>query len=81
MKQARGFTLIELLITFMIAAILAALAAPSFTSFIKNNRLTTTTNDLLADLALARSEAAKRGQQVTLCISTNGSSCTGEPTG
>ena len=77
MKQARGFTLIELLITVTIAAILAALAAPSFTSFIKNNRLTTTANDLIADLALARSEAAKRGQRVTLCISTSGNSCTG----
>ena len=77
MKQARAFTLIELMVTLAIAAILMALAAPSFVSFIKNNRLTTTTNDLIGDLGLARSEAAKRGQRVTLCISTSGNSCTG----
>jgi len=72
-----GFTLIELLITIAIAAILFAIATPSFTGMIKNNRLAVQTNDLVADLALARGEAAKRGTRVSICISTNGTSCTG----
>jgi len=77
MKDYRGFTLVELMVTLAIAAILLSIAAPNFVSFIKNNRITTITNDLLADLALARSEAAKRGQAVSICISSNGTTCTG----
>lgn len=72
-----GFTLIELLITIAIAAILLAIATPSFTTMIKNNRLAVQTNDLVADLALARGEAAKRSTSVSICISSNGTSCTG----
>lgn len=77
MEDDRGFTLIELMMTLAVAAILLGIAAPGFVSIIKNNRITTVTNDLLADLALARSEAAKRGQNVSICISSNGTSCTG----
>lgn len=77
MNTKSGFTLIELLITVVIAAVLAALAAPSLAAFLKNNRLTSATNDLLGDLAVARSEAAKRGSPVTICVSTDGASCTG----
>lgn len=72
-----GFTLIELLITITIAAILLAIAAPSFNDIIKNNRLAVQTNDLVGDIALARGEAAKRGVRVTMCISSDGSTCTG----
>ena len=77
MEDDRGFTLIELMMTLAVVAILLGIAAPGFVSIIKNNRITTVTNDLLADLALARSEAAKRGQSVSICISSNGTSCTG----
>lgn len=77
MKDYQGFTLVELMVTLAIAAILLSIAAPNFVSLTKNDRITTVTNDLLADLALARSEAAKRGQSVSVCISSDGSTCTG----
>ncbi|MFQ5759463.1 MAG: GspH/FimT family pseudopilin [Acidiferrobacterales bacterium] len=70
-----GFTLIELITTLVIAAILMAMAAPSFTSFIKNNRLVSQTNELLADLAFARSEGVKRAANITVCKSTDGLTC------
>ncbi len=70
-----GFTLIELITTLVIASILMALAAPSFSNFVKNNRLTTQANGILADLALARSEAIKRAATITVCKSTDSLTC------
>lgn len=77
-KQVQtGFTLIELMVVVSIVAILAGAGVPSFISMIKDNRLVTATNDLKVDLALARSESAKRGMRVTVCVSSNGSTCAG----
>ena len=61
-----GFTLMELMVTIAIAAILVGIAIPSFTSIITSNRLTTSANELVTALNLARSEAVKRGQQVVV---------------
>ena len=72
----QGFTLIELIVTLSIAAILLSVAVPSYQATVVNNRLATDANRLLADLALARSEAVKRGTRVTLCKSADGAACT-----
>jgi type IV fimbrial biogenesis protein FimT len=67
MLLQRGFTLVELVITLVVAAILLAVAVPSFTTLVKNNRMTTQINGLAVSLNLARSEAVKRGVSVTVC--------------
>ncbi len=74
--SSSGFTLIELIIAMTIVGILTALAFPSFREFIQNQRLSTQTNELVSDLAFARSEAVKRKGPVTVCVSTSGTGCT-----
>lgn len=75
-SNPNGYTLIELLVTIAIAAILAAVAVPSFQEIFRSNRLSSQTSDLVAALNLARSEALRRGYRVTICKSSDGSSCT-----
>ena len=77
----RGFTLLELMVTVAIVAILAMLAAPAFDSMLKANRTRTVARELMASLNLARSEAARRGQPVSVCRSSDGSSCAASGTG
>jgi type IV fimbrial biogenesis protein FimT len=67
-----GFTLIELLITISIAAILMAVAIPSFSSFVSAQRIRTASFDLSSALIYARSEALKRNADVTLTSAAGG---------
>ena len=76
-KKSTGFTLIELIVTVSVAAILMSIAVPSFKSMIDSNRLSTGTNELVSAFILARSEALKRSQNVTVCTSTNSTNCAG----
>lgn len=68
-----GFTMIELMITVALASILLAVAVPSFNQMIVSGRLTAQTNEMVAALSLARSEAIKRNANVTLCRADNNS--------
>ncbi len=76
MKTNAGFTLIELLMTVFIAAIVLTLGVPSFQEMSRSNQLTTQTNDLVTAFNLARSEAVKRRSPVSVCTSSNQTSCT-----
>ena len=75
MKRNFGFTLIELMITVALLALLLTLGVPSFLGAVEQNNLATKHNLMVSSINMARSEAVKRGQTVTLCKSTDGSTC------
>jgi type IV fimbrial biogenesis protein FimT len=69
--NGRGFTLVELLVVLAVGASLLAIAVPGYAYLVNASRLTTLTNDLVATLHLARSEAIRRGTRVTICKTSN----------
>jgi type IV fimbrial biogenesis protein FimT len=75
MKKNTGFTLIELLITIAIISVLLVVGMPSLKNFMQGSQLVASTNELVTAFNVARSEAIKRNGSVTVCESTNGTTC------
>jgi prepilin-type N-terminal cleavage/methylation domain-containing protein len=65
-KIEKGFSLVELLVVIGIGAILLASALPSVGEYLRNNRITSQTNTLVAAINFARGEAITRNQNVFL---------------
>lgn len=78
-RRARGFTLAELLFGLAIAALLAAMALPSFAAFRRAADLSTATHQLLWALHFARSSAILNGAPVTLCLTADDRTCLSSP--
>jgi type IV fimbrial biogenesis protein FimT len=66
-----GFTVVELMFTIVVLAVLLGLGVPNFRDFVRNSRMASAANDLLADVNLARSEAVKRRVAVGVCSSAS----------
>lgn len=63
-----AFTLIEAMIALAILATLMATGAPSLVSFIQNQQLRSSAEDLQSGLSLARAEAMRRNARVNLWL-------------
>jgi len=78
-RQARhrqhGFSLLELVVAIVVAAILAALAVPSFRTMVQKHRLRAATDSLQAAVQYARTEAVVRANYVSVCASADGATC------
>lgn len=77
MKKSLGYTLIELMAILAVASILVTIGLPMMKVFFDSNRMISNSNDLVAGLNIARSEAIKQQIRVTLCQSDDTASCTG----
>lgn len=75
-NNSSGFSLLELMVTLTVAAILLLIAVPSFRDAIHRNQVSSASNALLAGLSYARTEAINRSQLVSMCPSSDGTSCT-----
>jgi len=78
MRANRGFTLLEAVVVMAMVAVLMAIAVPSYRYVTNSNRIAGEINGLLGDMQFARAEAIKEGQTVTVCVSSNGTSCAGD---
>jgi len=66
-----GLTAIEMMVVIAIVGILATIAFPAYQGLVQNFRTRTLATDLRSTLSLARSEAIKRSQTVTICPTAN----------
>lgn len=71
---ARGYSLTNLVTTMAIAGIVTS-GVPVMQNLVLDQRLVAHTSQIFGDLQLARSEAIKRGVQITLCKSSDGTAC------
>jgi type IV fimbrial biogenesis protein FimT len=67
MNSYKGMTLVELMIAVAIAAILLAVAAPSFHDLIVKSQIETLQNNFANAVITARTEATSRGRTIRVC--------------
>lgn len=68
-SSARGLTLLEVLVVVALVGIMLTIAIPAYSSFVTYNRMAGEMAEFTETLMLARSEAIKRGETVTVCTS------------
>lgn len=68
--RVQGMTLVELMLVVALLAIFTVVAVPGFQSLQQRTQMRTEATRLLAALNLARSEAVRRNQPVSLCPSS-----------
>lgn len=72
---ARGFTLLEALVVLALVGILVAMAAPVMSDLRSRHQVQAQAEGLLGSLVLARSEALRRQQRVSLCAQGTQGTC------
>ena len=75
MRRENGFTLIELMIAVGLTGLLLSMAVPALDIFVSNARQTGAINDFVSTIHKARSTAVTTNTRVTICPSSNGTSC------
>ncbi|UTW05728.1 GspH/FimT family pseudopilin (plasmid) [Amphritea atlantica] len=71
-KFSQGLTVIELMITLVVIGVLAAIAAPSFSGFMKKSKLTGAAEKVFSQLQYARSESIASGKDIFVSFKDTG---------
>ena len=71
--KGRGFTLIELMAALAILALLLLLGIPSFTTFLRNSEIRSTSESIINGLRTASAEATRRNARVAFTLTGTGS--------
>lgn len=79
-RAERGFGLVELMVAIIVAAILTAIALPSFRTTLQKHRLRVSADNLQSSVQYARTEAVLRATYVSVCASADGATCSGAAT-
>jgi type IV fimbrial biogenesis protein FimT len=76
MRKNAGFTLAELMVVIAIIAVVSAIAMPNMLTWRQKHRVGSAARDILNALEIARSEAVRDDQQVTVTFDFGGDSFT-----
>lgn len=74
-RARAGVTLIELLFTLVLLGILASLAAPRLSAWIRRTEMTALLDELTADIFYARMLAVRTGRRVEIRFSAGSNRC------
>ena len=74
-NSVSGFTLMELMLVVSVLGVLAVVGLPSLGDMVARAETNGASRELQTAFSLAKSEAIKRGQTVSLCASTAGTDC------
>ena len=74
-KHGRGVTLVELSTTLLAVAVVLTLGIPAFQGLHTDMQCDQVSSALMASFAQARSEAVRRGVDIRVCPSADGSTC------
>jgi type IV fimbrial biogenesis protein FimT len=67
-SRIRGFTFLELMVALTIMGMLLMLGMPSFTTFVRNSEVRSTTESISNGLRAARSEATRLNRPVSFTL-------------
>jgi type IV fimbrial biogenesis protein FimT len=70
----RGFSLVELMVVVIIIAIIAAIAIPTFRTWIRNTRVRTTADSIVAGFQMAKNESLRRNVDIRLTFNADDTS-------
>ncbi|MBI1821210.1 MAG: prepilin-type N-terminal cleavage/methylation domain-containing protein [Nitrospirae bacterium] len=66
LRNQKGYTLTELMVVVAIVGVLAALAVPTYLSYLPHLRLNSSARDIFSYMRTARAQAAVKGRVITL---------------
>ena len=71
-RHRQGFTLIELMVALAIAALLLVFGVPSFTTFLRNSEVRSTSESIINGLRAASAEATRQNTRILFTVDGSG---------